>query len=83
MYTITLSDLASKQLKKLNKELQIRVISTIERCRIRPYAYTKKVVGGPYFALRVGDYRVVMRILNNELRILVVKIGHRKRVYKR
>lgn len=83
MYSLEYSGLAVKQIKKLDHYLRKRIITTLERCRIRPYAHVKKVAGGPYFAFRVGDYRVIVRIFNNELRILVIKIDHHKRIYKR
>lgn len=82
MYSITFSDLALKQLKKFDKNLQKRIISTIKRCRIRPYAHVKKIVDSPYFRLRVGDYRVIMDIRNNELNIFVIEMAHRKKIYK-
>ncbi|MBU2640154.1 MAG: type II toxin-antitoxin system RelE/ParE family toxin [Nanoarchaeota archaeon] len=82
MYEITLSILAEKQLKKLNKELRKRIISTLERCRIRPYSYVKRIVGSEYFSLRTGDYRIILDVKNNELRIFVIEIGHRKKIYK-
>jgi len=36
-----------------------------------------------FHKIRSGDYRVIYEIHNNRLVILVVKIGHRKDVYKR
>ncbi len=81
-YEVIFSDSADKQLSKLPMEIQERIISTIKRCRIRPYAHVKKLVGCPYFRLRVGDYRVIMDIVNNELIIHVIEVGHRKKIYK-
>ena len=42
----------------------------------------KKLVGHQSFRLRVGDYRIVYEIRDAELLILVIKIGHRREVYK-
>ena len=81
MYTLLYSDQALKQLKKLQKELQERILTSLERCRILPQNHLKKLVGCPYFRLRVGDYRVIIDIKNNELQILVIEIGHRKNIY--
>jgi mRNA interferase RelE/StbE len=39
-------------------------------------------VGEPGFRLRVGDYRVLMDIDQGRLMILVIKVGHRKDIYK-
>jgi mRNA interferase RelE/StbE len=57
-YEIIFSDKAFKQLKKLEKRIQERIIATLERIRIRPESYVTKLVGDPGFKLRVGAYRV-------------------------
>ena len=81
MYTIAFSDLARKQLHKLSKEIQIRIISVLERIRIRPEAYVMKLVGDPGYRLRVGDYRVIIDLDKDKLFILVLKVGHRRNIY--
>jgi len=80
-YDIIFSDLAFKQLKKLEKAVQKRIVKALERIRIRPEAYVTKLVGDPGYRLRVGDYRVIMDIDGHSLRILVLKVGHRKNIY--
>lgn len=82
MYELIYSQEALKHFKKLERTTQLRIISALERIRIRPYPYLKKLVGNPYFRLRVGDHRVIVDIKENKLLILVVEIGHRKDVYK-
>ena len=82
IYKIIFSDFAEKQFDKLSKENKKRVISTLDRCKIRPHAHIKKLVGSRFFRLRVGDYRVIMDIINNELIIHIIEIGHRKNIYK-
>jgi mRNA interferase RelE/StbE len=81
-YKIIFSDFAEKQLDKLSNEIQKRIISTLKRCMIRPYPHVKKLVGSKYFRLRVGDYRVILDIIDNELIIHVIELGHRKKIYK-
>ena len=81
-YSIKLSDLAVKQLDKFDGHIRDRIISALRRCEIRPYAHVKKLVGNPYFRLRVGDYRVIMDIRENELLIFVIEVGHRRKIYK-
>jgi len=82
MFDIFLTAESKKFLKKLNKEDAARIISSIERCRVRPYHYVKKLVSSPYFRLRVGKYRVILDIKNKNLVIIVVEIGHRRNIYK-
>jgi len=81
-YEVHFSDTAYKQLKKLDKNIQIRIIDALERIKIRPESYITKLIGDPGYRLRVGDYRVIMDIDKNKLVILVIKIGHRKKIYK-
>jgi len=83
LYEIIFSQKAKKQLFKLEKNIQERIITALERIRIRPEAYITKLVGDPGFKLRIGDHRVIMDINNNNLLILVIKVGHRKDIYKR
>ena len=83
MYTLTYSDKFTKQIKKLDRGMQGRIVSSLERCRIRPYSHAKKMLGSPYFGLRVGVYRVIIDIQKNQLRILVIMMGHRKDIYKK
>jgi mRNA interferase RelE/StbE len=81
-YEIIFSDHALKQLKKLEKNVRERIISTLERIKIRPQAHVTKIVGDPGHRLRVGGYRVILDIDEGNLVILVIKIGHRKKIYK-
>lgn len=81
MYEIIFSERSVKQLKKLEKNIQKRIIATLERIRIRPESYVTKLVGDSGYKLRVGDYRVIMDIERVKLLILVIKIGHRKNIY--
>jgi mRNA interferase RelE/StbE len=83
MYQIIVSNKAKKQLKKLECDIRKRIITTIKRCKIRPYSHVKRLVGCSYYRLRIGDYRVIMNIQDNKLRILVIEIDHRKNIYKK
>ncbi len=80
-YQVIFSDLALKQLNKLDREIGQRIISTLVRIRIRPDAYVKKLVGDEGYRLRVGNYRVILDIDREKLMILVLIIGQRKNVY--
>ena len=82
MYSIEFTNTAEKQLLKLPSDVQLRVLSTLERIRVRPYPHVKRLVNSPYFRLRVGDYRVLLDIKEGKLVIYVIEVGHRKEVYK-
>ena len=82
MFDLFFTEESKKFLKKLNKQDSKRIISSIERCKIRPHSHVKKLVSSPYFRLRVGDYRVILDIKSGKLLIIVIEIGHRKDIYK-
>jgi mRNA interferase RelE/StbE len=80
-YQIFFTNIAKKQLEKLEKVDQERIIKSLERIRIRPEAHITKLVGDPGYKLRVGDYRVILEIEKDKLIILVLMSGHRKNIY--
>ncbi|HLC45883.1 MAG TPA: type II toxin-antitoxin system RelE/ParE family toxin [archaeon] len=82
MYSIEFSELAEKQFKKLERALQDRISRALERIRVRPQDYLRKLVGDPGYRLRVGDYRVIIDVQREKLLLLVIKVGHRSNVYK-
>ncbi len=82
-YEVIFTDTSRKQFKKLEKDIQERIVKALERIRIRPEVHVKKVVGDPGYRLRVGEYRVIIDIKKDKLIILVIKIGHRKNIYKK
>lgn len=79
-YDIIFSDKALRQLKNLEKNVQERIIAVLERIRVRPETYVTKLVGDPGYKMRVGDYRIIMNIDNKIIRILILKVGHRKNI---
>lgn len=81
-YAVIISPTAEKQLSKLEKTVQERILNALDRIKVRPYNFVKKLAGYPYFRLRVGDYRVILGIQNENLNILVIEVGHRKNIYK-
>jgi len=82
MYELIYSPSALKVLEKLDKSIQKRIITALERLRIRPESCDiKRLVGMPGYRFRIGDYRVIFDIEQEKLHILVLKIGHRKNVY--
>ncbi len=83
MYKIEFSEKAQKQFDKLTLEIQGRIINVLERIKIRPYSYVKKIIGSPYFRARVGANRLILDIKNEILIIYVIEVGHRKNIYKK
>lgn len=81
-YEIIFTDNGYKQLKKLEKNNQERIIRSLERIRIRPEVFVTKLIGDPGYRLRVGEYRIILDIEKEKLIILILMVGHRKNIYK-
>jgi len=82
MYEVVFTKKAESQLKKLSHDLQKRIISVLERVKIKPEKYFSRLVSEKAYKLRVGDYRVIADIFNDKLIILVLKVQHRRNIYK-
>jgi mRNA interferase RelE/StbE len=79
---------AKKELSKLDKQTARRVIAFL-RERVAPLDDPRTLgaaLRGPRFGdfwkYRVGDYRIIVRIEDDLLLVLVVRIGDRKEVYR-
>ncbi len=74
-----------KSLKRPPKKDLRRIKKKIDRLAedLPDPATTKMKGNNPFHRVRSGDYRIVYQILEDRLVILVVKVGHRKDVYKR
>ena len=83
MYTVIISKKADGQLRKLEKDIQERILSVLERVRTRPETHFQRLVGSDTYKLRVGDYRIIADIDKGNLIVLVLEIGHRKNIYYR
>ncbi len=83
-FQIIWSESAADQLRKLDRIVSKRIFKKVSQLSENPYQFDViKMTGSPYFRLRVGDFRVIFDIQNDILRILVLKVGHRKKIYKK
>lgn len=82
---IIFSRQAEKQITKLDKPIQKRIVkyldevSKLDSPRTRGKALVGDLIG--LWRYRVGDYRILCKIKDSELVIFVVDVGHRKEVY--
>lgn len=87
-WLIEIDDAAKKDLAKLDKQLAKR-ITTFLRERVAvlddPRSIGEALKGsklGDFWKYRVGDYRIISSIEDGALRILVVKVGNHREVYR-
>lgn len=81
-YEIEIKPRAQKQLKKLPQEIKERILKKVVFIRDIPQSFMKKLESKDIWSLRVGDYRVLIDIFEDKKLMEVVKVGHRKEVYK-
>lgn len=83
-YSIVISSSAEKSLKKLPKKDLLRVVEKIQSLTLNPFPEGCRKLSGEesIFRVRQGNYRIIYEVENNNLIVLVLKIGHRKDVYK-
>ncbi len=80
-FEIIWSDPAIRQLKKLDRSVARRIFDKVGELAENPHRFVRKLVNSPYYRLRVGDYRVILDIQGDVLRILILKEGHRESIY--
>ncbi|KIA81364.1 toxin RelE [Chromobacterium piscinae] len=86
-WTIEYTDTAKEQLKKLDKPVARRILDFMDG-RISESEnprHSGKALTGPLGGLwryRVGDYRVICDIQDGALRILVIELGNRSKIYR-
>ena len=86
-YHLSISVSADKQLQKLDKQIQKRIVEYLKTNidgSTKPRAYGKPLRGRlkERWRYSVGDYRIICDIQDDRLVVLVIEIGHRSNVYK-
>jgi mRNA interferase RelE/StbE len=84
-YQVTFSSSARRQFKKLPLSIQPAITLALEELAQDPRlpGFLKMKGADNAYRIRVGDYRIVYETYDHELLILVIRIGHRRDVYKR
>ena len=81
MYSIELTEIAKKFLKKIPKEDTEVVLRKIYSIRENPFPHLKRLKGQKLWRLRVLKYRAVVDVIISGNKIVVLRIGKRKNVY--
>lgn len=87
-WRIDFTDSAARQLRKLDRQIARRIVGYL-REHVAPLADPRSLGAalkgdepGQFWRYRVGHYRVIAEINDRAIRILVVRIGHRRDVYR-
>ena len=83
-YVVRIAPAAKREIKRLSKQNQRRVVAVMQALadNPRPHGYTPVEGFDGLFKVRVGDYRVIFTIEDDELLVVVVRVRHRSDVYR-
>ena len=85
MYKIEYSKDIEKDLSKLPKNDVSKIFEKIDRLSENPRSFGAEQLQGNFKGLhriRSGNYRVIYQIIDEKLIILVVKVSHRRQIYR-
>ena len=82
-YKLFFKKSVQKDLDRISKKDLKRILSRIESLSVDPRPKgCEKLTGQERYRLRQGRYRIVYSIQDDELTVWVVKVGHRKDIYR-
>ena len=86
-YTVSYTNQALKELKKLDRPTRALIIGWIEKNLVgceNPRVHGKGLTANHSgkWRYRIGDYRLIADIQDNQVLILILQVGHRKEIYK-
>ena len=82
-FKLIFSEESLSQLKKLDNPTAKRIIDKLDSAIEDPVHFFQRLAGREEYKLRVGDYRVISRIIFNEKTLVILSVGHRKNIYKK
>lgn len=86
-YTIEFVKSARKEFERLPVKIRAKTAEALHLLAQNPYSELlkiKKMKGAAnLYRIRLGDYRLVYEIRNDRLVVLIIKVGHRREVYRR
>lgn len=83
-YQVIFSSSAARDFRKLpaSEQLKISVKINALAANPRPHGVLKLAAEHSLYRIRVGDYRIIYRIEDQILQVLIVRVGDRKNVYR-
>lgn len=82
MYKIIWSPTSKEGLASLEKEIASRIVRKVEDLKLAPHHFIGRMTDMNTWKLRVGDYRAIIDINESKKEIHILKVGHRKNIYK-
>ncbi len=80
-YKILLHPKAAKFLKKLNEKIREKTVAALTELESSPKTNGQQLRDQRLFRLRIGDYRAIYTVDEDEKKVIILFIGHRRDVY--
>ena len=80
-FTVLLHPKAAKTLQKIEEPTRSRMIEKLRELRESPERIGKRLKYSDFWSLRIGDYRAIYEINLDKNQVIILFIGHRKKVY--
>lgn len=80
-FTVLLHPKAAKDLEKIEDQTRLRIKDRLKELRDNPEKIGKLLRNSDFWSLRIGDYRAIYEIDRNKKQVVVLFIGHRKKIY--
>jgi mRNA interferase RelE/StbE len=80
-FTVLLHPKAAKELEKIEKPIKTRIIEKLKTLKEDPEKAGKRLKHSYFWSLRIGDYRAIYEIHRDKNHVIILFIGHRKKVY--
>jgi len=81
VFAVLLHPKAAKELEKIEGQIRSRIKEKLRELRDNPERMGKRLKPSDFWSLRVGDYRAIYEINRNKKQVVILFIGHRKKVY--
>jgi mRNA interferase RelE/StbE len=81
VFTVLLHPKAAKELEKIENTTKTRIVERLRDLKDNPEKAGKILKHSNFWSLRVGDYRAIYEIDRTKRQVVVLFIGHRKKVY--
>jgi mRNA interferase RelE/StbE len=80
---LTITRSAQKELDRLSDQVVLKISEKIARLSDNPFRQnSQKLAGGKGNRIRFGDYRIIYTVNSKKKEITVIKIGHRRDIYR-
>jgi mRNA interferase RelE/StbE len=82
-FKVTIKKRAEKEIEAMPLKLQARVRGAIDLLAVNPFPPKAiKLQGREGYRIKTGDYRILYNVDGDQLLILVLRVGHRKDIYR-